>query len=151
MSSARTGLSSYTIRAWGGGRGGSLVLNAAARGWQNRNKRLTGNWGHVPKLRLGEWWYWWWEGQGTQAAFFFNSLSGSVWSSEGTVAVQCREAHRRIHTDKLLNSGEWMWHRLACYRAIWEWKGEITCNNSELQVRRKNVYADDTRHNKLEL
>lgn len=63
----------------------SAVLNAAARGWQNRNKRLTGSWGHVLlKLRLGE--RWWWEEQETQAAFF-PSLSLSVWSSEGS-AVQ---------------------------------------------------------------
>lgn len=96
----------------------SAALNAAARGWQNRNKRLTGSRGHVLKLWLGEWW-WWWEGQETQAAFFPPSLSVSVWSSEGTLAVQCSEARSRIHsnTDELLNSGEWMWHRPAYLHA----------------------------------
>ena len=38
------------------------------------------------------------------------SLSVSVWSSEGTLAVQCSKARSRIHsnTDELLNSAEWM-------------------------------------------
>lgn len=70
-----------------GGRGG------IARG-RNRNKRLTGSRGHVLKLRLGEWW----EEQKTGAAFSL-SLSVSVWSSEGTLPVQCSEACSRVHSN----------------------------------------------------
>lgn len=53
----------------------SAGLNAAAWGWQNRNKRLMGSWGHVLNWWLEEGWGEGWE---TQAVFFLPSFFFSL-------------------------------------------------------------------------
>lgn len=125
----------------------SAVLNAAARGWHNRNKRLTGSRGHVLKLWLGEWW---WEEHETEAAFFFFPLSFClclvVWRHTGSAVKHVLEYTVILMNYWTVVSGCHTGSR-ACCRATREWNGEITCNSRELQVRRKNLDAEDRRWN----
>lgn len=89
-------------------------------------------------------------GTRNRSSFFFFPLSFClclvVWRHTGSAVKHVLEYTVILMNYWTVVSGCHTGSR-ACCRATREWNGEITCNSRELQVRRKNLDAEDRRWN----